>query len=528
VKPASADPPRGSFPLGSASRTGEAARAFFQGRLASLCKWGCLLSCGVYLLACVLVASHPIHTWEAWMSSPSGWLNIAFLASSGAVWALLGNGRVKLSIVALGLVDVGITVLLATLNALLVLFSPETPGRWILILLGFTNLVFFRAGIVPTAPARSAWISLLAAIPGAVIAFTLVKDHATAEDPGFLPLMIGTFVIWMLLSISIAVVTSHIVYGLQKQVREAAQLGQYTLLHKIGDGGMGTVYKAKHALLRRPTAIKLLASQKADKSDLVRFEREVQLTSQLTHPNTIAVYDYGHTEDGVFYYAMEYLEGMTLEALVEEDGPQPPGRVIHILAQVCGALAEAHTKGLIHRDIKPANIILCARGGAHDVVKVLDFGLVKDIRPGDDSRVTQANTISGTPFYLSPEAIRTPESIDARADLYAVGAVGYFLLTGKVVFEGDSFIEICGHHLHSAPVAPSQRLGKALPDDVESMILRCLEKSASARPRDATALHDALAQCRDATEWGERDARAWWAAHGGGAISLPRSLRSPA
>jgi eukaryotic-like serine/threonine-protein kinase len=176
----------------------------------------------------------------------------------------------------------------------------------------------------------------------------------------------------------------------------AAQLGQYTLVEKIGEGGMGAVYRARHALLQRPTAIKLLLPERTNELDLARFEREVQLTSQLTHPNTIAIYDFGRTPDKVFYYAMEYIDGISLEQLVDEDGPQPPARVIHMLVQACGALAEAHGVGLIHRDVKPANLLLCARGGAHDVIKVVDFGLIKDTRPHSGPAVTIADTIAGT------------------------------------------------------------------------------------------------------------------------------------
>ena len=220
------------------------------------------------------------------------------------------------------------------------------------------------------------------------------------------------------------------------------------------------VYRARHALLRRPTAVKLLQPDKAGVENLLRFEREVQLTATLSHPSTVVIFDYGRTPEGVFYYAMEYLDGLDLERLVRVDGPQPAGRIIHILAQVCGALAEAHDAGLIHRDVKPANIILTERGGMPDIPKVVDFGLVKQfatLGSADTATtvvgVTAANTIVGTPLYLSPEAI-TGRDLDGRSDLYALGAVGYYLLTGEPVFSATSIVEVSAHHLHSVPVPP--------------------------------------------------------------------------
>jgi len=193
-------------------------------------------------------------------------------------------------------------------------------------------------------------------------------------------------------AIGLAVLASRVIYGLRAEVREARRVGQYTLEEKLGEGGMGVVYRARHALLKRPTAVKLLLPEKAGAAAVERFEREVQLTARLTHPNTVAVFDYGRTLDGVFHYVMELLEGLSLQALVAEDGPQPPGRVVHVLRQVCGALVEAHALGVVHRDIKPANIILCERGGVPDVAKILDFGLVKDVAHEGLSALTQSHS----------------------------------------------------------------------------------------------------------------------------------------
>ncbi|HEX6276301.1 MAG TPA: serine/threonine-protein kinase, partial [Polyangiaceae bacterium] len=317
-------------------------------------------------------------------------------------------------------------------------------------------------------------------------------------------------VVLLLGTIVLTALTSRTIFGLRERVREAVRLGQFTLVEKIGEGGMGVVWKARHAMLRRPTAIKLLPVERAGEHNLSRFEREVQLTSSLTHPNTVAVYDYGRTSDGVLYYAMEYLEGIDLEGLVEFDGPQPPGRVVHLLRQIAGALEEAHGVGLIHRDVKPANVLLVSRRGSPDLVKVVDFGLVKSLEADASTSATGVDQVIGTPLYMSPESIARPGEVDARSDLYAMGALGYYLYTGQPPFTGATAMEVCGHHLHTPPVPPHERLGKP-PTLLGSVILRCLEKSPSARPESALEVARLLDECRDEAPWTAGDARLWWA-----------------
>jgi serine/threonine-protein kinase len=277
---------------------------------------------------------------------------------------------------------------------------------------------------------------------------------------------------------------------------------------------MGEVWRASHAMLRRPTAIKLLLAERTGEAALQRFEREVQLTARLTHPNTVSIFDYGRALDGVFYFAMELLDGVDLERLVGERGPLPPERVVHVLRQVCGSLAEAHATGLVHRDVKPANVILMARGGDADVAKVVDFGLVKEIEVSGDVALTGTSAILGTPLYLSPEAIVSPGSVDAQTDIYALGALGWFLLVGRPVFDSDSLIAVCSHHLNSIPQRPSARLGRPVPSDLEDVLLQCLAKDRSARPAGARALRDALDACECAGRWTEVRAAAWWTQFG--------------
>ncbi len=296
----------------------------------------------------------------------------------------------------------------------------------------------------------------------------------------------------------------------RRSALEAKRLGQYSLIEKIGAGGMGVVYRAHHDMLHRPTAVKLLLDEKTNESTIARFEREVQLTSQLTHPNTIAIYDFGRTPEGIFYYAMEYLDGIALEDFVAKFGPQPSGRVIYLLRQLCDSLSEAHQKGLIHRDIKPANVMLTRQGGLCDFVKLLDFGLVKP--QNADQNMTLAGSLTGTPLYLSPEAILHKE-LDSRSDLYAVGAVGYFLLTGETPFEGDSIIDICNAHIHSSPVSPSERLSRPVDPDLENLVLSCLAKNREDRPQSAESLEKSLSQCQSAPNWTRSHAKNWWAIH---------------
>ncbi|RPI90311.1 MAG: serine/threonine protein kinase, partial [Planctomycetaceae bacterium] len=269
------------------------------------------------------------------------------------------------------------------------------------------------------------------------------------------------------------------------------------------------VYRAHHSMLRRPTAVKLLDEAKANEVTLRRFEREVQLTSQLNHPNTVAIYDFGRTPEGVFYYAMEFLDGLTLQDLVARFGPQPEGRVIGILRQICGSLAEAHEVGLVHRDIKPANVLINRRGGLFDFVKVVDFGLVKRTS-ADDVALTQANAITGTPLYMAPETIEKSDDVDHRADLYAVGAVGYFLLTGTTVFQSDNLFDLLRKQSHDVPELPSLRCQCTVHPRLEQVLMDCLAKKPGDRPQSARELGERLAACDDATPWTDADARNWW------------------
>lgn len=358
----------------------------------------------------------------------------------------------------------------------------------------------------------------VAAIPGAKQLSSLLLGAAALTTVAAAQEMLSQTAAWLLGAAVLAL--GALGARLGSGGEGSRRFGPYTLDEKIGEGGMGVVFRAHHELLRRPTAVKLLAANRAREEDLRRFEREVQLTSLLTHPNTISIYDFGRTPEGTFYYAMEYVDGCDLETLVEREGPQPPARVAHLLAQVASALSEAHDAGLVHRDVKPANVMVCDRAGALDVVKVLDFGLTKEVGERDVSK-TDEQRIVGTPLYLSPEAVITPERVDARSDLYALGAVGYFLLTGVAPFAGDNPVEVCFQHLHAAPVPPSKRLGAPVPQALEAMILACLEKSKERRPSSAAAVETALAAL--AAEWTRERAQALRTPSPEGVRQLPAS-----
>ena len=442
--------------------------------------------------------------------------SMVVLVTHGAVWAITRRGERSVALCR-GL------ELLAMLAAMAVFATlplvPPIPGVGGVMAM-FTPvpmavLVLLRAAIIPSpawlsAALTLAWGALMTASSalgweGVEIGMVnrLLEDGI---EPWMVPVSLGVLTTFAFAFV--AAVVSHVVHGLQSKVREAMQLGQYTLEAKIGEGGMGVVYRARDRLLRRPTAVKLLPPRKAGEEAIARFEREVHHTSRLTHPNTVAIYDFGRTADGVFYYAMEYLDGISLQDLVDEHGPLPPGRVIALLAQAAEALAEAHEAGLVHRDVKPDNIMLCERGGVADVVKVLDFGLVKDVGAPDEVALSRDDALQGTPLYMAPEALTDPAAVDGRSDLYALGAVAYFLLAGRHVFEGK-LVEVLGHHLHTAPTPPSE-LGAEVEPALEAIVLRCLEKAPAARPATAGELRRALLACPAAGAWGREEATAWW------------------
>lgn len=317
-----------------------------------------------------------------------------------------------------------------------------------------------------------------------------------------------------------SLVVERLEASLRKSAMATRRLGPYVLVQEIGRGSNGMVYRARHTLLRRSVALKVLSPELTNEATAASFEHEVQMTSQLTHPNTVAIYDYGRTPEGLFYYAMEYLSGIDLDRLVREFGPQPEGRVIHILRQVCGSLAEAHRIGLIHRDIKPANIVLTRRGGVCDTVKVLDFGLVKAVNLGPKG--VAPNAVVGTPHFMSPEAISQPETVDARSDLFSLGAVGYWLLTGTTLFQGENVEAVLERHLKEQPRHLAELKTKhGHSQDLYQVIMHCLAKTPAERPASATQLAEALDQCADARSWSPIEAEQWWRSNLGGLESIP-------
>jgi len=334
----------------------------------------------------------------------------------------------------------------------------------------------------------------------------------------------------------LALITVTSLRTISRLRRQVEKVGPYRLTARLGHGAMGVVWEARHALLRRPTAVKLLAPGTEGERSLARFEREVQLTAGLTHPSTIAIYDYGRTGDGVFYYAMELLHGINLLQLVTLEGPLPPSRVVHLMRQACGALSEAHAAGLIHRDIKPANLMICVYGGIPDFLKVLDFGLVKDIAAADphargaaggeavDPALSQDGSLLGTPLYMAPEGMSDPTHVDVRADLFALGAVGYFLLTGRSPFPGRTAIEVFARERQGPPPPIADSGVPPVPEALEAAIRRCLSFDRDRRPDSADELDAILESCR-VPGWTREQAKAWWREKGPVALAAARAER---
>lgn len=374
-------------------------------------------------------------------------------------------------------------------------------GGWIALLSAYGMF------IPNTVPRAAAVLGILAATPLVVLEglrwwFPLVARHVGSD----VMLEVGTmqFICWLA-----GVYSAHMVGSLRSEAFEARRFGQYQLKRLLGQGGMGEVYLAEHHLLKRPCAIKLIHPDRAgDPRALARFEREVRATAKLTHWNSIEIFDYGQTEDGTFYYVMEYLPGMSLAELVDKFGPLPPERVVYLIRQICEALAEAHSMGLIHRDIKPGNIYAALRGGVFDVAKLLDFGLVKMSERHSDAEVTLEQTITGSPLFMSPEQGMN-EKVDARCDIYSLGAVMYFLLTGRPPFMDDNPIKVVVAHASKA-VEPPSKLRADVPADLEAIVLKCLAKRPEDRYECVWTLEETLAETACANRWNRTLAQSWW------------------
>ena len=372
--------------------------------------------------------------------------------------------------------------------------NPSRTGLYVIALVGV--ILVLRASIVPSPTAATVVVGVLC------MSLPTIMTRPDISVEGWVPFFWQTAL--AVVFVVVTAVTSQTVYGLERRMSAATQLGQYRLQHLLGRGGMGEVYLAEHALLQRPTAVKLLRDASAT-STRARFRQEVQTASGLSHPNTVEIYDYGRTSEGVFYFAMEYVEGATLDDVVRSTGAMTPARVLYLLAQAAGALGEAHDRGLVHRDIKPSNLMLCQRGGQFDTLKVLDFGLVRDL---SEPASGQDRGLAGTPLYLAPEAILSADGFVPQSDVYALASTAYFLLAGRAPFDGTDLVEVLSDHLATSPPRPD-----CSDSSLADLIIRCLAKDPLDRPADARAFAHELENCEQFGEWKQRDATIWWAEH---------------
>jgi len=397
-------------------------------------------------------------------------------------------------------------------------FNPEGRGvgpaiSWI----GPVTLMF--AAIVPTMPRKMLAVGLISASmdPAGMWVAQLAGGYPIRNLTDAFLMHYPTY-----LMCGIAAIISHVVTRLGREVAKAREMGSYRLGELIGRGGMGEVYRATHRLLARPAAIKLIRPEaigveggEPAQTAAKRFRREAEVAANLRSPHTAELYDFGVTEDQTLYLVMELLEGLDLETLVRRFGPVPAGRAVHILGQACASLGEAHARGLVHRDIKPANIHVGILGLEHDFVKVLDFGLVKAMgSSGEHSVATAAGLVPGTPAYMAPELALGEGDIDGRVDIYALGCVAYYLLTGERVFDGSNSLHVIAKHLHDAPVPPSRRTDREIPQILDHLVLDCLAKKPDDRPQSAGELAGRLADLPLTEKWAEALAARWWRVHG--------------
>jgi len=389
--------------------------------------------------------------------------------------------------------------------------SPSWVGIWMI----------FYSVVVP-APPRKTLIALLASASAAPVIIWLSLRAAHLTDLMTTPMFLAHHVLPYLICAGMAYVGARVVYNLGKDVTRARALGSYELVERLGRGGMGEVWRATHHFLARPAAIKFIRPEAiagVDSSEartmLKRFELEARATASLTSAHTVNLYDYGMADDGSFYYVMELLDGLDCDDLVRRFGALPPARVVHLLTQMCESLDEAHSRGLIHRDVKPANIYVCRSGNRFDFVKVLDFGLVTQhhTRDHDDTRLTLPNHAIGTPQFMPPE-VALGKEIDGRTDLYALGCVAYWLVTGRALFQGESLLDVISKHLNASPDPPSRHARHEVPPELDALILACLEKEPARRPGTARELAARLRAIPLADRWGDAQAEAWWEDHG--------------
>ena len=389
--------------------------------------------------------------------------------------------------------------------ARIVAFDKNSVSRMIVLMIVYGVLI-------PNKPQFAARAVFTMALGPILVLAALVAAHAGSPLLDGLPVgeIAASNALFIVMGAGIAILGAYLLNDLQNELQNGRRLGQYQLGEKLGEGGMGEVYMAEHQLLKRPCALKLIkAGTENNPIALARFQREVEAAAALSHPNTIQIYDYGHADDGTFYYVMEYLPGLSLADLVREFGPLPPGRAVYLLTQVCKSLQEAHHLGMVHRDLKPANIFVSILGGKCDVAKVLDFGLVKVEENDGAPQLTSEYTVSGTPSFMSPEQASGMSDVDARADLYALGAILYYILTGSPPFEKPNPMALMIAHASEAVIPPSQRY-PGIPADLEAVVMRCLAKSPTERYADARALAAALAACQSASDWDELRAEEWW------------------